>query len=196
MAKGNLTRINIIHKAFELIYKKGYQSTSLEEILASTAVTKGSLYHHFKNKEDMGLAVIKEVLYPEMYEGMIKPLLSSKHATKDIYEMMEGLLIHNSFFNVKYGCPAVNLIDEMASINQQFSQELKMLIMEWKQAIVKSIEGAKAEGLVKSEVKPEQVATFVVSGYSGVRNIGKITGSVDYKIFLKELQNYLQALEI
>jgi len=60
MSKAQDTRMTILRKAFELIYRQGYQATSIDEIIATTAVTKGALFYHFKNKEEMGLAIINE----------------------------------------------------------------------------------------------------------------------------------------
>ncbi|WBL24312.1 TetR/AcrR family transcriptional regulator [Zunongwangia sp. HGR-M22] len=194
MSKGKLTRLNILSKAFELVYKNGYQTTSVDEIIASTSVTKGAFYHHFKNKDEMGIALIKEVLHPAMHNAMVKPLMLSKNAVQDLYEMMEGLLIHNSFFNVKYGCPAVNLIEEMAAVHPTFNKALAEIIIDWQKAIEICIENNISQGVVKKDVNPNQVATFIISGYSGIRNSGKILGATVYRIYLKELKNYLKTL--
>ncbi|GAA6766408.1 hypothetical protein AAFH68_23500 [Flavobacterium sp. CGRL1] len=50
MSKAVNTRLTILHKAFELIYTKGYQTTSVDEIIATTQVTKGAFYYHLKIK--------------------------------------------------------------------------------------------------------------------------------------------------
>lgn len=42
MKKSQATRIDILKKAFQLIYPKGYQATSIDDILATTKVTKGA----------------------------------------------------------------------------------------------------------------------------------------------------------
>jgi hypothetical protein len=42
MKKSAATRLMILQKAFELIYAKGYQTTSIDDIIATTKVTKGA----------------------------------------------------------------------------------------------------------------------------------------------------------
>jgi len=64
MKKSELTRLHILQKSFELIYAKGYQNASIDDILATTQVTKGAFYYHFKNKDEMGIAIINELLEP------------------------------------------------------------------------------------------------------------------------------------
>jgi TetR/AcrR family transcriptional regulator, transcriptional repressor for nem operon len=192
MSKATETRLTILQKAFYLIYRKGYQATSIDDIIATTQVTKGAFFYHFKSKDEMGLAMIREIMYPGMYAAMIKPLLEAKDPLREIYEMMKALLLKNPFFEVAYGCPAINLIDEMAPLNELFRKALTQMIVQWQNAIKNTLLIAQIEGKISKEVVPEQIALFVSSGYSGIRNMGKIFGKGCYKTYLKELKKYLQ----
>ena len=73
ISKAATTRLNILQKAFTLVYKNGYRATSIDEIIATTQVTKGAFFYHFKNKDEMGLAMIYEVLYSSMQDALINP---------------------------------------------------------------------------------------------------------------------------
>ncbi|MFC6102156.1 TetR/AcrR family transcriptional regulator [Olivibacter domesticus] len=191
MSKAATTRLTILQKAFYLIYRKGYQATSIDDIIATTQVTKGAFFYHFKSKEEMGLAMIHEIMYPGMYASMIKPLLDADDPLNEIYEMMKALLLKNPFFEVKYGCPAINLIDEMAPLNEAFRKALMQLIVQWQEAIKNTLLIAQKKGKINKELMPEQIALFVSSGYSGIRNMGKIFGKTCYKTYLNELKKYL-----
>ena len=48
------TRQHLLEAAFQEIYKVGFQAASLQTILSNAGVTKGALYHHFKNKKALG----------------------------------------------------------------------------------------------------------------------------------------------
>ena len=194
MSKAENTRLTILQKAFNLIYKNGYQATSIDHIIATTSVTKGAFYYHFKNKEEMGLAIINDVMYPGMHQAAIAPLLQSDDAIAGIYKMMKGMLMDTTFFDAKYGCPAINLIEEMSPLNSAFSEALQRITNRWGEAIQASIEKSKQQGKVRSAVHSEQVAVFVLSGYGGIRNLGKMQGAPCYQVYLKELKNYLQSL--
>ena len=194
MTKAETTRINILQKSFALIYANGYQATSIDQIIATTDLTKGAFFYHFKNKDEMGIAMIKEVMKPGMYRSWIAPLLVSSDPVVSIYEMMEEVLLRNKFFDVRYGCPAMNLAEEMAPVNTMFRTALKELMRQWQEALAVSISKAKKNKILSSGVNSAQVAVFVTAGYAGARIMGKMYGKEAYTSFLKQLNHYLEAL--
>jgi AcrR family transcriptional regulator len=196
MKKAEATRLSILQKSFELIYVKGYQTTSIDDILATTQVTKGAFYYHFKNKDEMGLAIINELLKPAFANTFLRPLQADGNPVKIIYDMMYGLLMKNEFIKVEYGCPASNFTQEMAPWHKDFTIALNDLSEEWKNGIIQAIKKGKKNGDIRAEVKPEQVAVFIMSGYWGIRNIGKLNNSKSvYLIYLKQLKDYLNSLQ-
>ncbi|WP_342331332.1 TetR/AcrR family transcriptional regulator [Pedobacter sp. FW305-3-2-15-E-R2A2] len=196
MKKAEATRLNILQKSFELIYVKGYQTTSIDEILATTQVTKGAFYYHFKNKDEMGIAIINELLKPSFEAAFMKPLQTEGNILKTLYDMMYEILMNNDFLSVEYGCPAANFTQEMAPWNKDFTASLNDLSEQWKNGIVMSIERGKEMGSVRQEVKAEQVAVFMMSGYWGIRNLGKLTNDRSvYLIYLEQLKSYLSGLK-
>ena len=52
------TREKILRAAARLFALKGYHDTKLEEVLAAAQVTKGAFFHHFRDREDLGFAVL------------------------------------------------------------------------------------------------------------------------------------------
>lgn len=196
MSKAHSTRLTILNKAFELVYKNGYQATSIDDILSLTKVTKGAFFYHFKNKDEMGQALITEVMYEAMYPSLVLPLLDSKDPLKEIYEMMKELLMANPFMQVKYGCPANNLIQEMAPLNSQFSKSLSLLVDQWEKALQTALTNGKKSGLLRKNVNTKQAATFIMSGYGGVRILGRLHPDKEiYKLYLKELKRYLSEMK-
>lgn len=196
MKKAEATRLTILHKAFELIYAKGYQTTSIDDIIATTLVTKGAFYYHFKTKDDMGLAIINEILKPTLTKSFITPLKKEQNPTKAIYSLMENLLIKNEFLKAEYGCPVANFTQEMSPWNTDFKKVLYELTKQWESAIIGKIEDGKESGFIRKDVNSLQVALLILSGYWGVRNFGKLTNSKTVYIpYLKELKNYLISLK-
>lgn len=195
MKKAEATRQNILQKSFDLIYARGYQNASIDEILATTQVTKGAFYYHFKNKDEMGLAIINELMKPALTQSFIEPLQNVENPLDAIYNLMYHLLIENDFLKVEYGCPAANFTQEMTPWNEDFSKALNEITQEWIKIMTTVIENGKKSGYIRKDVNTKQVTFFVMSGYWGIRNFGKLENSKKvYLPYLKELKSYLNTL--
>ncbi|MGB3108121.1 TetR/AcrR family transcriptional regulator [Sphingobacterium siyangense] len=196
MKKAEATRLMILQKAFELIYVKGYQTTSIDDIIATTKVTKGAFYYHFKTKDEMGLAIINEILKPTLTNSFIEPLQTEENPLDAIYNLMDNLLMKNDFLKVEYGCPASNFTQEMTPWNSEFNKALNELTQEWTKALTATIERGKKSGTIRKDVNAKQVTIFVMSGYWGIRNLGKLENSKKvYVSYLKQLKIYLDSLK-
>lgn len=196
MKKAETTRLTILQKAFELIYTKGYQTTSVDDILATTQVTKGAFYYHFKNKDEMGVAIINELMKPVLIKSFIEPLQHAENPLEAIYQLMYHLLMENDFLKVEYGCPAANFTQEMAPWNVDFSKALNDISRQWINIMTAVIEKGQQNGSVRKDVNAQQVTMFIMSGYWGIRNFGKLENSKKVYIpYLNELENYLNSLK-
>jgi TetR/AcrR family transcriptional repressor of nem operon len=56
--KSTGTDTKILDAALRLMLSKGYPATTVDEICTEAGVSKGSFYHFFKKKEDVGLATL------------------------------------------------------------------------------------------------------------------------------------------
>lgn len=61
MVKRMTTKEIIMHVAGELFMDKGYKATSTREIAEKAGITQPNLYHHFKTKEDIYMAVLSDL---------------------------------------------------------------------------------------------------------------------------------------
>ncbi len=195
VSKAEGTRSDILKKAFELIYKNGYRMTSIDDILTTLNMTKGAFYYHFKNKEDMGIALITDVMHKELWPTVQHTIGASKDFRKNLYNMLKKLLIAHPIMTCEYGCPAVNLIHEMAPLNERFKTELRKNMGIWEKAIEEEILRAQNEGQLSKDHDAKALSLYVITQYHGVRNMGKVLGNSYYNIFLKEFKNYLNTLK-
>ncbi len=68
--KSNLsTKEKILEEAQKLMLTKGFNATTVEEICEAAGVTKGSFFHYFESKEDLGKTVTE--YYWQKMSGLI-----------------------------------------------------------------------------------------------------------------------------
>jgi AcrR family transcriptional regulator len=71
------TKEYIIEQAYRLFLSKNYEAVSISDISKAIGLTKGALYHHFVNKEDLFKAVIDKFL-KTLTLGELSPDISLK----------------------------------------------------------------------------------------------------------------------
>ena len=62
------TKSRIVDAAWKLFYEQGFENTTVEEIIALSATSKGSFYHYFGSKDDLlgSLAYLFDEKYEEL----------------------------------------------------------------------------------------------------------------------------------
>lgn len=60
--KGEKRKQELLKIAYRLIILKGYEETSIDEIIAEAQIAKGTFYYHFKSKEEMLEALINMMI--------------------------------------------------------------------------------------------------------------------------------------
>src|ERR1700729_242245 len=82
------TRTRLVLAAMQLFWEKGYNSTSIADVLHSAKVNSGSLYYFFPSKSDLLVAVL------DMYHEGIRPMLLEPawHGIDDPIERIFALL--------------------------------------------------------------------------------------------------------
>ena len=110
---GKDTRWRIVEAAMELFWLKGYNSTSIADILSRSQVNSGSLYYFFPGKQDVLLAVL------EAYRDGIGPMLLEP-AWRGVDDPVDRLFALLGSYrraivetDCEYGCPIGSLALEL-----------------------------------------------------------------------------------
>jgi len=59
---GKTTRDAILGAAQRLMHVHGYHATSLDDVLRESGVGKGNFYYHFRSKEELGYAILDQIV--------------------------------------------------------------------------------------------------------------------------------------
>lgn len=195
MDRATTTRENILEAAFDLIYRNGYQATSIDKIISKTQVTKGAFYYHFKNKDEMGTAVIKEIINPSLNRNLLNNIRKAQDPIEDIYSTIKNKLTQETDYQVENGCPTNNLVQEMSGVNVKFYKLLRAVLDNWINVIEATLEEGIIQNKLRKDIDCKSVAQYIIAGYEGVKGLAKVYGRDIYNSYLSELQNYLITLK-
>ncbi len=189
----NRTRQRLLEAAFQEIYKVGFQAASLTTILSNAGVTKGALYHHFKNKKALGYAVVDEVVRRYVLDVWLYPFQEAE----DPLSVLQGTLRKKDLgpFNFRLGCPLNNLAQEMSPLDNGFRKRLEKLFCDGREGIAEALRQGQEKGYVRADIDPLQVADFFLAALEGSLSMAKSAQDESRFMQLKEgLARYLETL--
>jgi AcrR family transcriptional regulator len=167
------TRRLLLQAAFEEIYAHGFQAASLDNILAETGVTKGALYHHFRNKMALGYAVVDEVIRPMIREVWVDSLATSEDPVEALSQTFQRARDERGEQAYTLGCPLNNLAQEMSGLDEGFRQRIQRVLEVWQQGVAQALRRGQACGCVRADLDPEKAATFILAALEGTIGLAK-----------------------
>jgi TetR/AcrR family transcriptional regulator, transcriptional repressor for nem operon len=183
------TRERLLQAGFREVQRSGFQSASIDTILAATNVTKGALYHHFESKEDLGHAIVEEIVAKLPRDRWLLPLQRAKEKDKDPIDALIGVVraIPHRPRDVKGGCPLVNLAQEMSQLDEQFRKRLETIFHAWQEGIATALRRGQSQGTVRRDLVPAETAGFLIAMVEGYEVLAK--NAQDAKVWNVGIRN-------
>lgn len=171
------TRDRIIETGAEIIHRKGFNHTGIQEILNATDVPKGSFYNYFKSKQDFGLQIID--YYSEHFNELARETLEDARVSplNRIYRFLTAFIEYFESQNYKGGCPIGNLAQEMGDLSPKFRKKLKEAIDTMVDAYARALTEARKDGKISKSLDVRETAYFIVAGWHGAIIQMKLTKS-------------------
>jgi TetR/AcrR family transcriptional regulator, transcriptional repressor for nem operon len=187
------TRSQIVDTAARLIYEQGYAATGVSQILAASGTGSSSLYHHFRSKEDLLVAVLDRYL-ERLDEEIVGP---SRAATADPIERVFRILgFYRTLLEAtgcRLGCPIGNLAGEVSDTHPRVRDKLVELFAAWRRAVERCLREAAPR--LRPDVDPGEVAVFVLAVMEGGVMQARVERSLrPFEISVERLRDYLRSL--
>jgi TetR/AcrR family transcriptional repressor of nem operon len=179
------TRERLLQAASREIYRSGFQSASLDTILAAARVTKGALYYHFENKEALGYAVVEEVISSHVQGSWVRPLQSVKDPIDALIGIVQGIPVRPE--DVRGGCELNNLAQEMSPLDAGFRIRLETIFDAWREAAASVLREGQIHGSVRRDVEPTNAAGLLIAMVEGYSSLAK--NAQDPKVIKAGIKN-------
>ncbi|HLB93107.1 MAG TPA: TetR/AcrR family transcriptional regulator [Terriglobales bacterium] len=184
------TRERLLQAASREIYRSGFQSASLDTILASAGVTKGALYYHFKSKEALGYAVIEEVIAPDVHGKWVRPFQSVKDPIDALIGAVRRIPVRPA--DVRGGCQLNNLAQEMSPLDAGFRRRMARIFDAWREAVAFTLREGQTRRSVRRDIEPADVAASLIAMVEGYGSLAK--NAQDPKVMKAGIRNIVDWL--
>jgi TetR/AcrR family transcriptional repressor of nem operon len=161
------TRDHLIEVGLDLMRRRGYGATGLQEILQAAGVPKGSFYHHFGSKEEFAAAVIG--LYGEQVGEHGGRVLGNARLAplKRLRRYFEELIEMAGQSSPTPGCLVGSLSLEMAAVSTLLQAKLSAGFQGWQSAVAGVLREAVQRGDLPASTKLEPLAGFILNSWEG-----------------------------
>ncbi len=177
--KGEQTKRKLIRVAADLALRQGFRKTSLDEILREAAIPKGSLYFYFKNKAELGRAVIQ--YRRETLLKALRGIFQNSDATlKDqIKDWFAFMLSTQETSAGPLGCPLGNLAQELSREDEAFTQEVDLFFTQAQTILSQRLAEVQKEGALVSRPPAGDIAHFLLMASQGALLLVRVRNSVE-----------------
>jgi TetR/AcrR family transcriptional regulator, transcriptional repressor for nem operon len=164
-ARGAKTRARIVAAAAELMYVRGVGSTTLDDVLAASGVSKSQLYHHFAGKEALVRAVVDHV--GERVIEREREALGHVSTIRGLHRWRDTLVQHNALRHGAYGCALGTLASEVSDQDDLARRALSQLFAEWQGLLASVLHRLQDDGVLPPDASVDQLATGLMAAVQG-----------------------------
>ncbi|WP_188050885.1 TetR/AcrR family transcriptional regulator [Flavobacterium sp. GP15] len=162
----------IILKAQDIFWKKGYNATTLSDISKATGAGAGTLYHTFKGG--------KKELFKRSLLQRKADLNNFKTAIENSEDPIE--LIKEFFINVATeskddhfrGCIVANTIVEMTFVDEELENEAIDILKETERLYTNTILEEQKKGTLKSEIEASVLGRYLITVWCGINSLRRV----------------------
>lgn len=173
-ARGAATRSRVVSAAADLIYARGVDRTSLDDVMAESGVSKSQLYHYFADKDALVLEVIK--LQTERVLHAQQPHLGALESLKALRVWRDAIVQLNKRASSK-GCPLGSLASELANDSEAARKRLAAAFAIWSDYIEQGLTKMRERGVLSPLANPHELAVALLSAVQGGLLLSKTTQS-------------------
>lgn len=124
---------SIIKKSIHLFKVHGYYNTTMANIGDACGLIKGSIYHHFKSKEELALACMKYI--HELFETEIFSIAYIKTRSSQEKLQLFTEAVEEYFLNSEGGCLLGNFALEISNNIPLLKNEIIIYFNHWQEAL-------------------------------------------------------------
>jgi TetR/AcrR family transcriptional repressor of nem operon len=157
----------LLRHGMKLFYAQGFHGTTVDAILASAGVPKGSFYHHFGSKDVFGQAVLDRYMQFQIdlfHKWAVKKNLSTSAKLVGYFKEISQIFVKSGY---QRACLVGKFSTEVAAASDSFREQLGTQMQQWKASIVELLAAGQADGDVRQDRTAEDLADAVLSLIQG-----------------------------
>jgi AcrR family transcriptional regulator len=176
MSKGETTRQRIIQEAAAVFNTKGYEGSSVSDLLEATGLKKGGLYRHFESKEEIALQAF-DYAWTEaraVHRRCMDPNASPK---EQLFQFIDSFA-HPEKLPVPGGCPLLNTAIDSDDGNPKLRNKAQRALSDWLSFLESLVFQGIRQGELSEALNPQEAASCITATLEGALMMSRLTDSL------------------
>jgi TetR/AcrR family transcriptional repressor of nem operon len=184
--KGEKTRQQIVEAAAVMFNQRGYEGSSLSELMAATGLEKGGIYRHFTGKEELAAEA-----FDYLWQTARDVRLTGLNGLTGVAWLKTYIAnFVNNRSPVAGGCPILNTAIDADDGNPMLRAKVTKALKSWRCRLRTVIENGMASGEIRPDANARGAATLIVATLEGALMMSRIERTYEP---LREVQRHLNS---
>lgn len=185
--------MKLLEAAQRLMLAKGFSATSVDEICEAAEVTKGSFFHYFKSKEDLGKSVLDHFMSSMAHELLESPFSRKSDPIQRIYGYIDFMIDVSRDPERRSGCLLGNFAQVLSDTHPDIRSLCAKHFSWWTETLIHELDEAKKKHAIKKSVDSLVLAEHFIALFEGSLMLAKTRR--DIGIIESNLRNFKQYLK-
>ncbi|RFS81633.1 TetR/AcrR family transcriptional regulator [Actinomadura spongiicola] len=167
-----------LRRALELFWERGYEATSMADLVACLGVARASIYATFGGKHELYLKALERYLRttdPAIAEALSRP----GPVLPQVRRLIEDYAEQSFRGRPRNGCFVVNTAVELAARDPEAARLVEASWTFLEASLTSALTRARAQGELPGDRDPRSLARFLVVFFQGLRVLGRAPGDDD-----------------
>jgi len=158
--------------AMRLFWHKGYNETSLEDLLEAMEISRGSFYAAFQSKE----VVFKESLqrYTDLMAGELGRNLLKAETARGFIEEVMAIPVCEARDNKANGCLIINTASEFGQRHPEFNEDTQQALGVFNRLFEQAVLRGQHEGSIPRSADPATLGCYLSASLGTLRTLAKV----------------------
>jgi AcrR family transcriptional regulator len=175
--KGAATRERIVRAAADLVLERGAQGTSLDDIRAATATSKGQLFHYFPGGKSDLISAIGALQIERVLEAQ-RPYLDELD-TWAAWDGWRDAVVAHYGSQLHWGCPIGALTAELVRSEPDRAGEAIARMERWRRHLEAGLARMAESGLLRADADPRTLSLSVFAALQGGLTLSAMAESIE-----------------
>ena len=186
------TREKLLETAQHLMLAKGYTATSVEEICETANLTKGSFFHYFASKEDLGKAVLDRYVLSMFQLARNAPFSKKSDPLQRLYGYIDFMIEVSKDPARRGGCLLGNFAQVLTDTHPEIRTQCAAHFSMWADMLKQELDAAKAVHKVKG-LDAGTLSDHFIALFEGSLMLAKTRQDLD--VISKNLEHFKRYLK-